>query len=144
MKIRFLLSSLVILAGTWAHAQDLMIRGARVYTMTEQGVVEKGDVLIRDGKIAQVGPSLSAPRGVEVIDGQGRSVLPGLIDAHSHMTTQDERGGGSDRHERGQRVKQHAHQAIELMSPRNSDGNAHNRQGHPFTSHALQDISRTM
>jgi imidazolonepropionase-like amidohydrolase len=72
--------------------------------MAEQGVVEGGDVLIRNGRIAQVGRSLSAPSGARVIDGRGRYVLPGLIDAHSHIATQDERGGGSDRHEQGQRV----------------------------------------
>ena len=85
-------------------AQDLLIRDATVYTMAESGILERGDVLIRDGKIVEVGPSLSAPRGVPVISGEGRYVLPGLIDAHSHIATQDERGGGSDRHEQGQRV----------------------------------------
>jgi len=85
-------------------AQDLLIRDATVYTMAESGILERGDVLIRDGKIVEVGPSLSAPRGVPVITGEGRYVLPGLIDAHSHIATQDERGGGSDRHEQGQRV----------------------------------------
>ena len=87
-----------------AVAQDVLIRGATVYTMAELGVLEGGDVLIRDGRIVEVGSSLSAPRGVAVIEGEGRYVLPGLIDAHSHIATQDERGGGSDRHEQGQRV----------------------------------------
>jgi imidazolonepropionase-like amidohydrolase len=87
-----------------ATGQDLFISGATVYTMGPAGVLADGDVLIRDGKIAQVGVSLSAPPGVPVIDGDGRFVLPGLIDAHSHIATQDERGGGSDRHEQGQRV----------------------------------------
>lgn len=87
-----------------AGAQDLLIRGARVYTMAQQGILEEGDVLIRHGRIEAVGPSLTAPDGVPVLEARGRYVLPGLIDAHSHIATQDERGGGSDRHERGQRV----------------------------------------
>ena len=86
------------------EAQDIFVRGATVYTMANQGILEVGDVLVRNGTIAAVGPSLSVPDGVTVIDGQGRYVLPGLIDAHSHIATQDERGGGSDRHEQGQRV----------------------------------------
>ena len=92
-------------AGTKpACAQDILIRGATVYTMAGQGILEGGDVLIRDGKIVEVGSSISPPRGVQVIEGEGRYVLPGLIEAHSHIATQDERGGGSDRHEQGQRV----------------------------------------
>jgi len=85
-------------------AQDILIRDATVYTMARQGVLEGGDVLIRDGTIVEVGTSLSAPQGVPVIEGEGRYVLPGLVEAHSHIATQDERGGGSDRHEPGQRV----------------------------------------
>lgn len=72
--------------------------------MTEQGVLETGDILIRNGKIVEVGASITAPAGIEIVEAKDRYVLPGLIDAHSHMTTQDERGGGSDRHEFGQRV----------------------------------------
>ena len=104
---RFLFLSLFLLISgipVSGAAQDLLIRDATVYTMGPQGILEGGDVLIRDGKITRVGPSISAPAGVEVMDGRGRFVLPGLIDAHSHIATQDERGGGSDRHEQGQRV----------------------------------------
>lgn len=92
------------LTATTASAQDLLVRGATVYTMTDAGVLEGADVLVRDGRIAQVGTALSAPAGVAVLEGSGWFVMPGLIDCHSHMTTQLERGGGSDRHERGQRV----------------------------------------
>jgi imidazolonepropionase-like amidohydrolase len=87
-----------------AGAQDLLIRGARVYTMARQGILEDADVLIRRGKIEAVGPSLTVPDGIPVLEGRGRYVLPGLVEAHSHIATQDERGGGSDRHEQGQRV----------------------------------------
>jgi imidazolonepropionase-like amidohydrolase len=98
--------SLLALSSTppRVEAQDVLIRGAAVYTMAGPGVLERADVLIRDGKIVAVGPSVPAPGGVRVISGEGHYVLPGLIDAHSHIATQDERGGGSDRHEQGQRV----------------------------------------
>jgi imidazolonepropionase-like amidohydrolase len=42
------------------------------------------DVLIRDGKIAAIGPGLAAPDATE-IDAKGRWVTPGLIDVHSHL-----------------------------------------------------------
>jgi imidazolonepropionase-like amidohydrolase len=104
---RPLLPALLFLLLPGAHpaaAQDLFIQGATVYTMAQQGILEGGDVLIRAGKIVAVGHSLAAPDGVPVLAGHGRYVLPGLIEAHSHIATQDERGGGSDRHEQGQRV----------------------------------------
>jgi len=43
------------------------------------------DVLVRAGKISQTGTGLAAPDGVEAIDGGGRLLFPGLIDAHTHM-----------------------------------------------------------
>ena len=67
-----------------AAAQDLLIRGGTVLTITN-GDLPDTDVLIRDGKIAEIGQSLEAPEGVRVIDAQGRFVMPGLLDDHSHM-----------------------------------------------------------
>lgn len=67
-----------------ASAQDLLIRGGTVLTITN-GDLPDTDVLIRDGKIAEVGQNLSAPEGVRVIDAQGQFVMPGIIDSHSHM-----------------------------------------------------------
>jgi len=43
------------------------------------------DVLVRAGKISLTGTGLAAPDGVEAIDGGGRLLFPGLIDAHTHM-----------------------------------------------------------
>lgn len=43
------------------------------------------DILITDGKIAEIGPDLVAPNGAEVIDGQGALLFQGLIDGHTHM-----------------------------------------------------------
>ncbi|HEX2642812.1 MAG TPA: amidohydrolase, partial [Thermoanaerobaculia bacterium] len=47
--------------------------------------IEGGSVLMRDGKIAAVGQSLEAPAGAIVVDGTGKWVTPGIIDAHSHL-----------------------------------------------------------
>ena len=44
-----------------------------------------GDILIEDGKIAQIGRELAVPQGVRVIDASGLSVYPGFVDAHSHI-----------------------------------------------------------
>ncbi len=44
------------------------------------------DLLVRDGQIAAIGTALPAPVGCEVIDGRGKLVMPGLINAHTHSS----------------------------------------------------------
>ncbi len=70
--------------STPASAQDLLIRGGTVITITN-GDLPDTDVLIRDGKVAEIGQSLEAPEGFRIIDAQGRFVMPGILDDHSHM-----------------------------------------------------------
>jgi hypothetical protein len=53
---------------TLANAQTVLIRGATVHTVGEQGVLNNADVLIRDGKIAAVGTGLSAPADATTVD----------------------------------------------------------------------------
>lgn len=62
---------------------NMLIKGGTVLTVTK-GTIEGADVLVTNGKIAQVGKSLTAPAGYKVIDAQGMFVMPGIIDAHSH------------------------------------------------------------
>ena len=65
-------------------ASATLIRGATV--LTGKGTrLDNADVLIANGKIEAVGPSLNAPAGARVIDAGGRWVTPGLIDVHSHL-----------------------------------------------------------
>jgi imidazolonepropionase-like amidohydrolase len=68
-------------AGT---ATTTLIRGATVLTGTGARL-DSADVLIANGKIEAVGPSLSAPAAARVVDANGRWVTPGLIDVHSHL-----------------------------------------------------------
>lgn len=64
-------------------AQTLLIRNATVLTVSSGTF--KGSILIRDGKIAGVGPQVAAPAGATVIDASGQFVMPGIIDCHSHI-----------------------------------------------------------
>jgi len=61
-----------------------LIRNATVLTVTK-GTLQNTDVLLRDGKIAQIGQNLAAPAGARVIDATGKYVMPGIVDPHSHM-----------------------------------------------------------
>ncbi|MGH8130134.1 MAG: amidohydrolase family protein [Steroidobacteraceae bacterium] len=62
-----------------ASAQDVLITGARVHTVTEGGTLENADVLVQAGRIAEVGTSLAAPAGIPVIEANGRALTPGLF-----------------------------------------------------------------
>ena len=62
----------------------ILIKNGKLITMA--GLYEQtGDILIKDGKIAQVGTNLEAPPECRVIDAAGRTVTPGLIESHCHM-----------------------------------------------------------
>ena len=67
-----------------APAPDLLIKNGTILTVTH-GVIQNGSVLVHNGKIAQVGTNIAAPSGAAVIDATGMFVMPGIIDAHSHL-----------------------------------------------------------
>lgn len=67
-----------------AQAEALLVRGATIWTCGPEGKIENGDLLVRGGTIAQVGKDLKAPANALIIEGAGKHVTPGLIDAHSH------------------------------------------------------------
>ncbi|HEX2781164.1 MAG TPA: amidohydrolase family protein, partial [Gemmatimonadaceae bacterium] len=65
----------------------VVLRGARIVTMKGDEVIEKGDVVVRDNRIAGVGAtgSVEIPAGAKVIDVSGKTIIPGWIDVHAHM-----------------------------------------------------------
>ena len=60
-----------------------VIQNGTLYTMEAEGVV-RADLRIENGKITEIGAALPA-HGAEVIDAAGKCVLPGFVDAHSHI-----------------------------------------------------------
>jgi imidazolonepropionase-like amidohydrolase len=63
------------------------ITNATIMTASN-GTIERGTIVIRDGKIAAVGADVTAPQGATIIDGTDKYVIPGIIDAHSHSASE--------------------------------------------------------
>jgi imidazolonepropionase-like amidohydrolase len=63
------------------------ITNANIMTASH-GNIMNGTILIRNGKIAEVGTNVTVPAGAQVIDGRGKWVTPGIIDAHSHSANE--------------------------------------------------------
>ena len=62
------------------------LTNARIISMSDKdgGIIENGIILIYGDRIDAIGEDISIPGGVEVVDLEGRTVIPGLIDAHAH------------------------------------------------------------
>jgi Tol biopolymer transport system component/imidazolonepropionase-like amidohydrolase len=64
-----------------------LLQGARIITMNGDEVIENGDILVRDNRIAGVGPrgSLDVPPDARTVDLAGHTVVPGYVDVHAHL-----------------------------------------------------------
>jgi Amidohydrolase family len=80
MKLLLLAGAVAVSTGfvTAADAQEFLVRGASVHTISAQGTLKDSDVLVRDGVIVAVGTKLAAPPGATVIEANGRPLTPGL------------------------------------------------------------------
>ncbi len=65
----------------------VLLQNARIITMKGDEVIEKGDVLIENARIKQVGAagSISVDASVQKIDLNGKTIVPGFVDTHAHM-----------------------------------------------------------
>src|ERR1041384_3075717 len=81
--VRFGIS--ILLLSFPAIAADVAFVGARVIDGTGKPAMEKSTVLVRNGRIESVGPSVSVPAGVQRIDAAGKTIIPGLVNAHGHV-----------------------------------------------------------
>lgn len=68
-----------------AGAETVAITGGKIYTMTGGEPLEGATLVMEDGRIQAVGTDVPVPDGARVFDADGRTVTPGLIDAHGQI-----------------------------------------------------------
>ena len=84
---RLLLTAALSLgAASTGAAQDLTITNARI-VVADGTAIERGSIVVRGGRIAEVTPGAPSASAGEVIDALGMSAMPGFIDAHRHINT---------------------------------------------------------
>ena len=100
----------------------IAIKDGKIFTITK-GVIDKGTILVEDGKIKAVGKNVKIPKGAEVIDASGKVVMPGLVEAHCHIGIWEETIGwaGSDGNEATEPATPHM-RAIDAIKANADEG----------------------
>jgi len=97
---RRLLMRLTLVAAVWlaisttgvvGQSRPTVIKGKKIYTVTK-GIIENGVILIQEGKIKDVGKAVAVPPGAD--EHSAEVVIPGLVDAHTHLALRRMGGGG--------------------------------------------------
>src|SRR3954463_11527885 len=95
--------------------------------MSELAIIREGGMLVRDGKIESVGLSDEMEKNVgdaEIVDARGRSVMPGFVDAHTHLVFAGNRLDDFERRARGETYEQIAAAGGGIWSTVNSPRDA--------------------
>lgn len=80
----------------WIEApkqETILFKNATVWTNEQEGKLENTDVLIRDGKIVQIGKGIQ-DASAKVVDATGKHLSPGIVDEHSHIAASSINEGG--------------------------------------------------
>ncbi|ODP36515.1 metal-dependent hydrolase family protein [Sphingomonas turrisvirgatae] len=82
------------LLGAPALAQDRVIHAGRLFDGERRAIQGPATIVIKDDRIVAVRPGYETPADAEVIDLKDKTVLPGLIDSHTHITSLPRTGNG--------------------------------------------------
>lgn len=97
-----------------APPQAVLLRGGRIVPVSAPSI-DSGAILVMDGRIRALGPSVEAPAGAKIVDvPKGSWILPGMVDAHSHL------GSAFDDEESTESVTPEA-RAVEAFTSRHAD-----------------------
>ena len=69
--------------------QRIMIKNVNLVDVIDNQLVKNTNVLIEDGKIKAIGTKINAPKSTEIINGKGKTLIPGLWDMHGHLSKYD-------------------------------------------------------
>src|SRR5436305_10654289 len=83
IKAALALAAVAMISAS-ASAQTVAITGGKVYPVSGPPI-ENGTVLIRDGKIAEVGASVRIPNGAQHVDATGKVVTPGIVNPATQL-----------------------------------------------------------
>ncbi|HSG45973.1 MAG TPA: hypothetical protein VLA72_22775, partial [Anaerolineales bacterium] len=79
--------TIVLLSACGGSSSPLVLKNGLIFTATGSDPIPNGVIVIEKGLITAVGAEadVTIPNGATVIDVEGRTILPGLIDAHTHI-----------------------------------------------------------
>jgi imidazolonepropionase-like amidohydrolase len=84
--VGWMAAALFVLNPVHANTGAMVIRAGHLIDTDSGRMLEAQTIVIRDGAIADVGSNIDVPAGARVVDLSGYTVLPGLMDAHTHLT----------------------------------------------------------
>ncbi len=84
--IRTIAFAAALLASTTAHAETFTIQAGRLIVDAAKPALGPSTVIVENNRIVRIESGATAPAGATVVDMSSKTVMPGLIDAHVHLT----------------------------------------------------------
>ena len=83
---KLILAAVALLTASAASAETFAIQAGRLIVDAAKPALGPSTVIVENGRISRIEPGATAPAGATVVDMRARTVMPGLIDSHVHLT----------------------------------------------------------